>query len=124
MSKTLGRPSKGMMLAVNAFMDRDEEELNRLMEEHGLDKEELELRLESRDSKRYSVGRKAGGSEEGQTVCYLCKVRDPNVTHYDGEAHHICLICGVKLWEVAQAGIEFDCRGQTVILDFKEKRHN
>ncbi len=55
-------------------------------------------------------------AESVKTVCYLCGVKDPNETHYDPNEHHICLTCGVKLYEVAGDGLEFDIRGDTVLL--------
>ena len=58
-------------------------------------------------------------SEEGKaTICYFCHVLEPNEDHYDPELHHVCLICGVKLWELARRSIEFDFRGKTVQVRF------
>ena len=54
-----------------------------------------------------------------QSVCYFHKVKDPNETHYDPEKHHICFICAVKLWEIAQWEIEFEVRGQIVTVGVK-----
>ena len=51
-----------------------------------------------------------------KTICYLCKVGDPNEVHYDSNKHHVCLVCAVKLWEIASAGVEFDCRDSTVVI--------
>lgn len=48
--------------------------------------------------------------------CYFCDVSDPNETHFDPEIHHICMICGVKLWELAQKELEFDLREQIVLI--------
>jgi len=45
---------------------------------------------------------------------------DPNETHYDARLHHICILCSVKLWEIAQQGIEFDMRDQTIVLARRE----
>jgi hypothetical protein len=46
--------------------------------------------------------------------CYLHEVQDPNLDHYDTTKHHICVICAVKLWELAKAGLEFDMRDSIV----------
>lgn len=55
------------------------------------------------------------------TVCYMCGVKDPNKVHYDPEKHHICLICGLKLWEIAKQGLEFDARDSTVVVKLKDE---
>ncbi len=52
--------------------------------------------------------------------CYICKVSDPNKTHYDPDRHKICLICSVKLWELANKGVEFYCREKTIIITTKK----
>jgi hypothetical protein len=54
--------------------------------------------------------------------CYLCKVSDPNETHFNSKLHQICTVCSVKLWELAQKGIEFDLRKQTVLITTKNLR--
>ena len=56
-----------------------------------------------------------------KTNCYFCKVTDPNEVHYDPKLHHICLICAVKLWEVAQTNLEFEIRDQTVVVGLKAR---
>lgn len=58
-------------------------------------------------------------SSMGKTACYLCTVRDPNEVHYDPEKHHVCMICGIKLWELARNGLEFDARDSTVVVGLK-----
>lgn len=52
--------------------------------------------------------------------CYFCKIEDPNELHYDPESHHFCIICAVKLWELAQQGLEFEMRGQTITVAQKD----
>ena len=48
--------------------------------------------------------------------CYLCQVSAPNETPFNPKDHSVCTICGVKLWELAQEGIEFGLRKQTVLV--------
>ena len=49
--------------------------------------------------------------------CYFHGVQDPNEEHYDPTKHSVCVVCCVKLWELAQnGGVEFDCRGQIVSI--------
>lgn len=51
-------------------------------------------------------------------TCYLCGVEDPNETRYHPREHAICMVCAVKLWELAQFGVEFDLRENTVQIRF------
>ena len=51
----LRRPSKAMMLAVNAAIDREDKEVARLIRDHDLDTVELEQRLLLRDGRRYDL---------------------------------------------------------------------
>ena len=51
--------------------------------------------------------------------CYFCNVSDPNEAHYDPKVHDICMICGVKLWELAQKRFEFDVRDRIVFVTTK-----
>lgn len=53
-------------------------------------------------------------------TCYMHDVDDPNAEHYDPEKHTICLVCAVKLWELARAGLEFDCRDSVVELRLRK----
>ena len=64
MDRKLHRPSKPMMLAVNASIDGDKEEITRLMKEHQLIPSELEKRLAGRDENNYSFERKPRGSKQ------------------------------------------------------------
>lgn len=50
----------------------------------------------------------------GKAPCYICRIFDPNETHYDPQKHGVCGICAVKLWELAQYQLEFELRDQTV----------
>jgi len=63
--------------------------------------------------KEYEVSEKSY-----QKPCYFCKVEDPNAEHYDPEKHSICMLCGVKLYEIAQQGqgLSFDMRDDSVYL--------
>ncbi len=51
----LHRPSKAMMLAVNAAIERKDKEVARLIKDHDLDTAELEQRLLLRDGRRYEL---------------------------------------------------------------------
>lgn len=46
--------------------------------------------------------------------CYLHAIQDPNETHYDPKRYGICMICAVKLWELAQSALAFDIRGDCI----------
>ena len=49
--------------------------------------------------------------------CYFHGVQDPNEERYDPAKHSVCVVCCVKLWELAQnGGVEFDCRGQIISI--------
>ncbi len=50
------------------------------------------------------------------TTCYLCLDIDPNEVHYDETRHHICLICAVKLWELARQTLQFEMRDDVVVV--------
>ena len=52
--------------------------------------------------------------------CYICEVSDPNESHFDSSVYGICALCTVKLWELAQEGIEFELRNQTISIDVKD----
>lgn len=54
--------------------------------------------------------------DKSRGPCYLHGVTDPNETAYDPEYHIICAICAVKLWNIAQTGLAFDIRGDTVLV--------
>lgn len=54
--------------------------------------------------------------------CYVCKVRDPNEIHYDPELHHICMICGAKLWELAQFDTKLDLRDQVISVSYEDPK--
>jgi hypothetical protein len=54
-SKAARRPTKAMMLAVNAGIDGDDEQVERLIKEHKLDREELQARLMARDGSKYDL---------------------------------------------------------------------
>jgi len=62
--------------------------------------------------------------EDSKSVCYFHCVEDGNETHYDRRIHHICLICAVKLWEIAQTGIEFTMREQIIVVCNKDEFNN
>lgn len=53
--KRLRRPSTAMMAAVNAAIDRKDQEVAALIKEHDLDPAELEQRLILRDGKQYDL---------------------------------------------------------------------
>ncbi len=60
MAKTLRRPTKEMMLAVNASISGNKKKVNELVKEHRLSRRELEARLEIRDGEKYDLPKKGG----------------------------------------------------------------
>jgi hypothetical protein len=52
--------------------------------------------------------------------CYLCTELDPNEEHYSSRKHCICLICGVKLYELAESDLSFDMREKIVRVCFAD----
>ena len=60
MAKTLRRPTKPMMLAVNASIDGKKANANKLIKEYKLSQAELKTRLEIRDGEKYDFTRKGG----------------------------------------------------------------
>ncbi len=60
MAKALRRPTKEMMLAVNASIAGTKKKVNDLVKEHKLSRRELDARLEIRDGEKYQLRRKAG----------------------------------------------------------------
>ncbi len=60
MAKALRRPTKEMMLAVNASIAGNKKKVNDLVMEHRLSRRELDARLEIRDGEKYQLRRKAG----------------------------------------------------------------
>ncbi len=59
MAKVLRRPTKEMMLAVNASIAGNKTKVNDLVKEHRLSRRELDARLEIRDGEKYQLRRKA-----------------------------------------------------------------
>ncbi len=51
----LNRPKKEMMLAINASIDGNDQEVNRLVNEFKLDRKELQARLEKRNGEQYDL---------------------------------------------------------------------
>ena len=64
MANALRRPTKEMMLAVNASISGNKKKVNQLVKEHRLSRRQLEARLEIRDGERYDL-RKKGGRPKG-----------------------------------------------------------
>lgn len=60
MAKTLRRPTKGMMLAVNAKIDGKRADVNKLIKEYKLSTAELGKRVKIRDGEKYDFKRKGG----------------------------------------------------------------
>ena len=60
MAKTLRRPTREMMQAVNASIAGNKKKVNELVKEHRLSRRELEARLEIRDGEKYDLTKKAG----------------------------------------------------------------
>ncbi len=59
MAKVLRRPTKEMMLAVNATIAENKKKVNDLVKEHRLSRRELDARLEIRDGEKYQLRRTA-----------------------------------------------------------------
>ena len=59
MAKTLRRPTKEMMLTVNASIAGKRKKVNDLVKEHRLSRRELDARLEIRDGEKYQLRRRA-----------------------------------------------------------------
>lgn len=57
--KTMRRPKKEMMLAVNAVIDGDQKTADRVVSEHKLDRKELLARVALRGGEKYSFERAA-----------------------------------------------------------------
>jgi len=64
MAKTLRRPKKEMMLAVNASIDGDTKTLAQLRKDFDIGNAELKTRLEMRNGEKYGMTRK-GGRKKG-----------------------------------------------------------
>ena len=64
MAKVLRRPTKEMMLAVNASIAGNKKKVNELVKEHRLSRRQLDARLEIRDGEKYDL-RKKGGTPKG-----------------------------------------------------------
>ena len=64
MAKVLRRPTKEMMLAVNASIAGNKKKVNELVKEHRLSRRQLDARLEIRDGEKYDF-RKKGGRPKG-----------------------------------------------------------
>ena len=60
MAKGARRPTKGMMLAVNATIDGNQEEVDRFVEEFNLERRELQRRLDARNGQRYEFKPRTG----------------------------------------------------------------
>jgi len=67
-AKKIRRPTKEMMLAVNAVIDGDEKEAERLVSEHKLDRKELQIRLRKRGGEKYTFERKPRATRAASTV--------------------------------------------------------
>lgn len=68
------RPTKNMMLAVNAAIEGDKKEVDRLIKEHDLDAGELDERLVIRNGRKYEfkqrkpAGRRSAASDAKRTA--------------------------------------------------------
>jgi len=60
MAKTLRRPTKGMMFAVNAKIDGKTADVNKLIKEYKLSTAEVKRRVEIRDGEKYNLKKKGG----------------------------------------------------------------
>ena len=57
----LMRPTKQMMLAINAQLEGDARQADGLVREHGLDRKEMQLRIEKRAGEKYTFSNKRRG---------------------------------------------------------------
>ena len=84
MGKKLRRPTKEMMLAVNAQIDGDTEEVGRLVQEHKLDQKEIQQRLQTREGEKYSFEVKQRGQRKAKApsddILSIIDGRTPLVT--------------------------------------------
>ena len=60
------RPTKGMMLAVNAAIEGEHESVDELIEQHDLDRDELNERLMIREGRKYDFAN--GAKRRGNTT--------------------------------------------------------
>ncbi len=93
MAKTmkLRRPTKGMMMAVNAAIDCHIKEVDQLVREFKLDRKELQTRLEMRAGEKYDMERGKGprgprGAKTARTVV------DDVVSSLDGRTKTATLV--------------------------------
>ena len=84
MAKKLKRPTKEMMLAVNAQIDGDREEVGRLVQEHKLDQKDIQQRVQMRDGEKYSFEVKPRGPRKSKAfsddILSMIDGRTPLVT--------------------------------------------
>jgi len=83
--KKLRRPTKEMMLAVNAQIDGDTEEVGRLVQEHKLDQKEIQQRVQTRDGEKYSFevkprGQRKAKASSSDDILSIIDGRTPLVT--------------------------------------------
>jgi hypothetical protein len=62
----LNRPTKEMMLAINAQLAGDSRQAESLIREHSLNRKEMEFRIEKRGGEKYDFSRKGGKRRGGK----------------------------------------------------------
>lgn len=59
------RPTKQMMLAINAQLENDVRLADSLVREHGLDRKEMQFRIDKRGGEKYNLNPKRRGKRKG-----------------------------------------------------------
>lgn len=62
------RPTKEMMLAINAQLGGNTKEAEGLIREHGLNRKEMELRIQKRGGEKYDLAGKKRGRGKGKVI--------------------------------------------------------
>lgn len=62
------RPTKEMMLAINAQLDGNAKEAESLIRAHSLNRKEMELRIQKRDGEKYDLVGKKRGRKKGKVI--------------------------------------------------------
>ena len=88
----------------------------KLLEEFGVVWDELAARYPGQSSDEPDDASDGAAT----SPCYLCQIDDPNEVPFDPDEHRICLICAVKLWELAREELAFDLRGSVISVSMSE----
>lgn len=82
----LVRPTKEMMLAINAQLDGKTKEAESLISEHRLNRKEMELRIEKRGGQRYELsgGKRGGRGKKARIIATASAPSRDILTMIDG----------------------------------------